>query len=602
MFRSADLLAPMRGGDGFGRRGNKVDSAVEDAETAAVRMWRYLPLAMLATGSVVVLPGALVAAVVPWGGALWALACAALAMALAIVLASAEATLWARQPWSRDLVFADLMLWGWLRRCWTERRLAQARELYDSASKAGPTVSIELLQRLSRLLEARDAYTHGHSRRVARHAGRIARAMRLSPTEIAKIRTAATVHDVGKLYTPREILNNPGLLTDREFAIVKLHPGDGADMLAEVGDPEIAAMVRHHHERIDGGGYPDGLAGSEIPLGARIIAVADTFDAITSSRAYRPAGTHKKALDILSREAGSQLDGAAVAAFLHRYSARRSLALLSFAVAIPERIFAGLQAASSSLGVGAAGTTSILPALGAAGLLAFSPGLRHGTSVDRGAHRPASHAPTGRPFRRPQPPPRRGTPGGQGAFVRPHRSIAEAAEPCPPLPARRRPSGEPRANRTPPRAAHARVRAKLPPARRRKAHRRPRQAHRRPHHRPPRPPRKLRSRPPKLQRSRTAGQPAGATPERPRPSPAIPARRQIGGAAKPVRTASRTERPGRRANPDPGSQGKGSYIEQMAERGGFEPPNEVNPRYAISSRAHSTALAPLHGLRCASGS
>ncbi len=363
------------------------DAAVEGAETAAVRMWRYLPLAMLATGSIVVLPGALVAAVVPWGGTFSALACAALAMAVAIVVASAEASLWARQPRSRDLVFADLMLWGWLRRCWTERRLAQARELYDSARRAGPTVSIELLQRLSRRLEARDAYTHGHSRRVARHAGRIASAMRLSPTEIAKIRTAATVHDVGKLYTPREILNNPGQLTDREFAIVKLHPGDGAEMLAEVGDPEIAAMVRHHHERIDGGGYPDGLAGSDIPLGARIIAVADTFDAITSSRAYRPAGTHKQALDVLSREAGSQLDGAAVAAFLHRYSARRSLALLAFAAAIPERILTGLQAASSSLGAGAAGTTSILPALGAAGLLAFAPGLRHGTGVDRGAHR-----------------------------------------------------------------------------------------------------------------------------------------------------------------------------------------------------------------------
>ncbi len=143
MFRSADLLAWMRGGYGFGRRKNEVDAAVEGTETAAVGMWRYLPLAMLATGSVVVLPGALVAAVVPWGGALWALACAALAMALAIVLASAEATLWARQPWSRDLVFADLMLWGWLRRCWTERRLARARELYDSARRAGPTVSIE---------------------------------------------------------------------------------------------------------------------------------------------------------------------------------------------------------------------------------------------------------------------------------------------------------------------------------------------------------------------------------------------------------------------------------------------------------------------------
>jgi hypothetical protein len=289
------------------------------------------------------------------------------------------------------------MLWGWARRCWAERRLTRARELYESARKAGPTVSIDLLQGLSKRLEARDTYTHGHSRRVARHAASIARTMRLSPTEIAKIRTAATVHDVGKLHIPREILNNPGRLTDEEFAIVKLHPGDGAEMLAEVGDPEIAAMVRHHHERIDGHGYPDGLTGSQIPLGARIIAVADTFDAITSARAYRRASNHKKALDILSREAGSQLDGAAVAAFLRGYSPRRSLALLAFATAIPERIFAGLQAASSSVGVGV-GTTSILPLVGAAGLFAFTPGLHHDTPAGRDAHRKptiASHRVTG---------------------------------------------------------------------------------------------------------------------------------------------------------------------------------------------------------------
>ncbi len=352
-------------------------------ESTTVRMWRYLPLAVIATGSVVVLPGALVAVVVPWSGAFSAVLCAALAMAGSIAVANVEAAAWARQRVSRDLLFADLMLWGWLRRCWTERGLAQARELYESARKAGPGVSIDLLQRLSERLEARDTYTHGHSRRVARHAGSIARAMRLSPTEIAKIRTAATVHDIGKLHTPREILNNPERLTDKEFAIVKLHPGDGAEMLAEVGDPEIAAMVRHHHERIDGHGYPDGLAGSEIPLGARIIAVADTFDAITSARAYRRASTHKKALDILSRESGSQLDGAAVAAFLQGYSPRRSLAVLAFATAIPERIFAGLQAASSSIGVGIAGTTSILPAVGAAGLFAFAPGLHHGTPAAR---------------------------------------------------------------------------------------------------------------------------------------------------------------------------------------------------------------------------
>jgi putative nucleotidyltransferase with HDIG domain len=376
-----------QGGIGFSRWRRRAEVAAERDGLAPVRLRRYLPLVALITVSVVVLPAALVDAVVPRGGSLLMAASAASAVAVSVAIASAEAALWKRQRRSRDFVFADLMLWGWLRRCWTERRLAQARDLYDSARKAGPTVSIDLLQRLSKLLEARDVYTHGHSQRVARHAECIARAMHISPVETAKIRTAATVHDVGKLYTPREILNNPARLTDAEFAVMKRHPGDGADMLAAVGDPEIAAIVRHHHERMDGRGYPDGLIGSDIPLGARIIAVADTFDAITSTRSYRSAGTHKKALDILSDEAGSQLDGAAVAAFLSRYSARRSVAWFAFATAAPQRIFAMLQTASPSLGASAGGIASILPALGAAGLLTLSPGLRHDTLVDRGTHR-----------------------------------------------------------------------------------------------------------------------------------------------------------------------------------------------------------------------
>jgi putative nucleotidyltransferase with HDIG domain len=377
----------LHGSEELTPRGWSTETAAERSESGHVRLGRYLPLVVLTTASVVLLPGALVAAFVPRGGVLLIAASATLAVAISLAIASVEAALWTRRRRARDLVFAELMLWGWVRRCWTERRLAQARELYESAKRAGPTVSIELLERLSQALEARDPNTHGHSRRVARHAARIAGAMGLSASETAKVRTAAMVHDVGKLYTPRAILNKPGRLTDREFAIVKLHAGDGADMLADVGDPEIAAMVRHHHERIDGHGYPDGLVGLDIPLGARIIAVADTFDAITSNRPYRPAATHKQALDILAHEASSQLDGAAVAAFQSRYSARRSVAWLALAAAVPERILMGLQAASSSFGVGAAGTTSILPAIGAAGLLAFSPGLHHAKPVDQRAHR-----------------------------------------------------------------------------------------------------------------------------------------------------------------------------------------------------------------------
>jgi HD-GYP domain-containing protein (c-di-GMP phosphodiesterase class II) len=345
------------------------------------RLIRYLPLAVLTTSLVIVAPALLARTIVPAGG--WAMTVLALIAAVlaSLVLASAAAAVWKRRVQSRDVVFGDLMLWGLLRRCWTERRLSQARELFDTAHKVGPAVGVEQLTGLSRLLEARDSYTHGHGQRVARHAGRIAHAMHLPPADVARIRAAAAVHDVGKLYTPRHILNNPARLSDEEFAVVKRHPVDGAEMLTGVGDPQIAAMVRHHHERVEGGGYPAGLVGEAIPLGARIIAVADTFDAITSARAYRPAATQKQALDILRTESGRQLDAEVVAIFRRHCSARRSVAWFALAAAIPQRILAALQ--SASLGTGAAGVASIAPALGAAGLLTLTPAFQAGKLAHR---------------------------------------------------------------------------------------------------------------------------------------------------------------------------------------------------------------------------
>jgi hypothetical protein len=339
-------------------------------------------LAIFATALVIALPALLVAMTVPRGGVLLIAVSAISAVALSSAFAAIGAAFWKRRGASRDIVFADLMLWGWLRRYWTERRLTRARELYESARKVGARVDIDLLTTLSGLLQARDRPTHGHGQRVARHAGRIARAMHLSPVEIAKIRTAAVVHDVGKLHTPREILNNPGRLTDAEFAVIMRHPTEGAQMLADAGDPEIAAMVRHHHERLDGHGYPDGLAGSEIPLGARIIAVADTFDAITSSRAYKSAGTQKKAFEILTKEGGSQLDTAAVAAFVGCYSSRRSVAWWALASTIPQRILEGLRTIPSTIGIGS-GAATILPAIGAAGLLTLSHSVRENTLAEQ---------------------------------------------------------------------------------------------------------------------------------------------------------------------------------------------------------------------------
>jgi HD-GYP domain-containing protein (c-di-GMP phosphodiesterase class II) len=199
----------------------------------------------------------------------------------------------------------------WIQRWSTERGVAVALRLLRGVEGPGDLTRgrrAELLSELAAELESRDPYTHGHSRRVARHAVVIALRMGLPENQVATIRAAAALHDVGKINTPRAVLHKPGRLTDVELALIELHPVDGAQIVSTLGDPELTAMVRHHHERLDGTGYPDGLSGAEIPLGARIIAVADTFDAITSTRPYRPARTHDAAMEILAAEAGSRLD------------------------------------------------------------------------------------------------------------------------------------------------------------------------------------------------------------------------------------------------------------------------------------------------------
>jgi putative nucleotidyltransferase with HDIG domain len=247
------------------------------------------------------------------------------AMVLSLVLSAAASSAgnayWSKRG-SGDVLFSELLLWGWALRRRQEQKLVDATELLGlvgpGPAEAGEQVGVrrheQLLRQLAGALEGQDLYLNGHSHRVARHATMIARGMGLPSEEVARIRAAAAVHDVGKLRTPREILNKPGRLTDEEFDVIKRHPVDGAQMVAALGDPALTAIVRHHHERLDGGGYPDRLTGDQIPLGARIVAVADTFDAITSTRAYRGAAPHRVALAILRHEAGTQLDPAAVRA------------------------------------------------------------------------------------------------------------------------------------------------------------------------------------------------------------------------------------------------------------------------------------------------
>lgn len=149
---------------------------------------------------------------------------------------------------------------------------------------------------------------HAHCRRVAGRAALLAWQLGLAGEDLARVRAAALLHDVGKLETPAEIVDKPGPLTHDEYAEMRRHAVVGAALVEPLGDPTLTAIVRHHHERFDGLGYPDGLRGYAIPLGARALAVADTFDALVSSRPYRPPMSERRALVLLDTAAGSQLD------------------------------------------------------------------------------------------------------------------------------------------------------------------------------------------------------------------------------------------------------------------------------------------------------
>ena len=148
-----------------------------------------------------------------------------------------------------------------------------------------------------------------HGFDVAELAERVARRLGLSAREAADVRLAAMLHDIGKIAIPSEILLKPGTLTDAEWETMRSHASIGADLVARIAAfAHLAPMVRHHHERFDGGGYPGGLAGAGIPLGARVIAACDSFDAITTDRPYRRARSAAEAIDELVRVRASQLD------------------------------------------------------------------------------------------------------------------------------------------------------------------------------------------------------------------------------------------------------------------------------------------------------
>jgi diguanylate cyclase (GGDEF)-like protein/putative nucleotidyltransferase with HDIG domain len=168
---------------------------------------------------------------------------------------------------------------------------------------------------LAKAVDARDTYTGSHSERVAELSARVAMRLGLDAEQVELTRLAGSLHDLGKLAIPEEILRKPGDLTDSERLVLERHPQIGFRMLDSLGVDPVADIVFHHHERWDGAGYPNGLRGEDIPLGARIIFVADAYDAITSDRVYSPKRSSQAALTELERCAGTQFDPTIVAAF-----------------------------------------------------------------------------------------------------------------------------------------------------------------------------------------------------------------------------------------------------------------------------------------------
>ena len=201
-----------------------------------------------------------------------------------------------------------------------ERYAADLRETFKQERARSQELRqsyMATVRALSNAVEARDAYTGKHAERVTAYGIEIARALGIPSTELAELEFGFLLHDIGKLAIADAILYKPGALTDEERALMAQHPVIGAEIVGGIKFlVQAAAVIRSHHERWDGQGYPDGFSGEEIPLAARVFSVADVLDALTTDRPYRPASSLDVARQMISAESGRQFDPQVVAAFI----------------------------------------------------------------------------------------------------------------------------------------------------------------------------------------------------------------------------------------------------------------------------------------------
>jgi putative nucleotidyltransferase with HDIG domain len=208
-------------------------------------------------------------------------------------------------------------------------------QLFEAQRKA----LLGTIEALAHAIEAKDGYTIQHCERMTERATAVAQALRLPAHEIENVRLGAILHDIGKIGIPDSILNKPARLTAEEYEIMKEHPVIGARIVQSVGALNgVVSIVKHHHERFDGSGYPDRLKATDIPLGARIIGVVDTYGAMTEDRVYRPAPGHRKAVEELISLSGKQFDPEIVSTFLRLLEVRPDLAELSHSLTPSTRL------------------------------------------------------------------------------------------------------------------------------------------------------------------------------------------------------------------------------------------------------------------------
>ena len=338
----------------------------------------YLPQAVVATLGVLGLPFAAVFAFVAvMDPAPHFLLVVLVGLFASVVVSGIGMMLWKTRAESADIAFGELLIWGWLQRKRADDRVDEGAALLGldrsghptDAIRIGPERELAVLKDLNEALELKDPYTRGHSQRVERHAYRTAAAMGLSVGEIETLRLSAALHDIGKIRVPDRVLRKPERLTDEERAIVEEHVLVGAWMVSSVGSADVVSSVRHHHERWDGRGYPDGLASTDIPLFARVIAVADAYDAITSTRPYRASSGREHAVSILRQDAGTQFDPMIVEAFIDALPVRLpvagALVLLAGPAALGRRLAVWLKRIGGGHLAPAAATLGAVITLGA---------------------------------------------------------------------------------------------------------------------------------------------------------------------------------------------------------------------------------------------